>query len=83
MALYLVRSDLVLNPPRGSEAAQRHGQRVRSLLRAAGLAAQWREVRTSWTSRGVVDVIDAPDEGTAQAAADLIALTHASLELAA
>ena len=83
VSLYVVRSELAGKPPRGSEALRRHGERVGAMLKAAGVEAQWVECRTSWISAGVVDVIQAPDDRTAQAAADLIALTHASIEEAA
>jgi len=81
--VYAVTSELVPNPPRGDEAIARHGQRVVGLLESARISARWIECRTSWLGPGVVDVIEAPDDATARAAADVIALAHASIEEAA
>lgn len=83
MALYVVRSELVQNPPHGMDATRRHGEHVDALLRAARIDARWVETRTSFLNSAVVDVIDARDDRTAQAAADVIALAHASVEEAA
>jgi hypothetical protein len=83
MALYAVTSEVASKPPRGVEAITRHGRRIEGLLREARIRAHWIECRTSWIGSGVVDVIDAPDDETARAAADLIALAHASASDAA
>src|SRR2546425_11491204 len=80
MSLYLVRSELAARPPRSAEAVRRHGERVAAMLKAAGVEAQWVECRTSWVSAGPVDVIQAPDDRTAQAAAGPIRPTNASTQ---
>ena len=81
--VYAVTSELVPNPPRGDEAIARHGKRVVGLLQSARVSARWIGCRTSRLGQGVVDVIEAPDDTTARAAADVIALAHASVEEAA
>ena len=59
---------------RDARERRRRGERIASLLRRAGVDARWVECKTSWLWADVLDVIEAADDRTARAAADLIAL---------
>ena len=73
---YLVRSEIAARRLKDEEERRRRGERIEKALRGAGVNARWIESKTSWLSPEVVDLIEAPDDRAAQAAADLIALTE-------
>ena len=83
MSRYLVRCESAAAQLRDKRERRRRGERIDALLRGAGIDARWVDCKTSWLWADVLDIIEAADDRAARAAADLIALSVASVEHAA
>ena len=78
MSRYLVRCESAAVQLRDKRERRLRGERIDALLRGAGIDARWVDCKTSWLWADALDVIEAADDRTARAAADVIALAETS-----